>query len=345
MAESAVEPHNRIGIHYREVPARTVTVTGGIIDIHTHTREPALTQTFVDAARVYGITHIATMAPLEHVDALNEKFPGMFTFIAQPDWMKGTMTEAFISDWMRRLDSFYEKGSRIFKLHMAPGTKERWGHDFDHPMIRRIVKHAYDRGYHFMTHVGDPKAWFCGTGKYAHGKLGTFNQQFVGLDALLAEFPDRAHLGAHMGGCLEDLNQLAARLDRFPHYVIDTSATKWIARAIVEQDAAKVRDFIVKYQDRILFGSDLVVGDKYTWDHYASRYWVHQKMWETDYRDQNPIDDPDGGKGFDPRTGTFETSKADGIPRLAGVKLPPEVLVKIYRTNAEKLIGKIEGKF
>lgn len=341
MADAAVEPHNRLGIDYHQVPARTVNVAGGIIDIHTHTREPALTRTFVDAARAYGISHIVTMAPLEHVDPLNEAFPGMFSFIAIPDWQHGTMSEAFISDWLRRLDTFYEKGARLFKLHMAPGTKLKWGTDFDHPMTRKVIRHAYERGYHFMTHVCDPKAWFFGSGRYADHKMGTFEEQFIKLEALLAEFPDRMHLGAHMGGCLEDLDLLAARLDKFPQYVIDTSATKWIARAVAEQDPQRVHDFMVKYQDRIVFGSDLVVGDKYNWDHYASRYWVHQKLWETDYRDQNPIEDPDGGKGFEPKTGRFDTAKADGVPRLAGVKLPAEVLVKIYRKNAERLMAAI----
>src|SRR5690606_5192531 len=119
---------------------------------------------------------------------------------------------------------------------------------------------------------------------------------------------------------------------RYPHYVIDTSATKWIVRAVAEQSPAAVRDFFIAYQDRIIFGSDLVVGEKYDWDHYASRFWVHQALWETDYRGQSPIEDPDGGAGFDPRRGVIDTAKADGIPRLAGVDLPADVLQKIYRT-------------
>ncbi len=334
-------PYNLTGIDYRNIPARKIAVPGGMIDIHTHTREPQLTRVFVDVAKAYGVTQIMTMSPLEHVDELKAAFPGMFTFIAQPDWQKGEMTETFISDWRRRLDEFYKKGSRIFKLHMAPGTKARWGHDFDHPMLRRIIRHAYELGYHFMTHVGDPKAWFFGAGRYADHKLGDFNQQFVGLDALLAEFPDRMHLGAHMGGCLEDPGQLAARLDRFPHYVIDSSATKWIVRAVSEQNPQRLRDFIIRYQDRILFGSDLVVGANYNWDHYASRYWVHQMLWETDFRGPSPIEDPDGGQGFIPATGQFDASKADGIPQLAGLNLPAEVLTKMYRTNAENLLKKL----
>jgi predicted TIM-barrel fold metal-dependent hydrolase len=141
-----------------------------------------------------------------------------------------------------------------------------------------------------------------------------------------------------MGGSLEILDLLARRLEKYPHYILDTSATKWMVRAVAEQSPQAVRDFFVAFQDRIIFGSDLVVGDKYDWDHYASRYWALQMMWETRYQGESPIEDPDGGQGFDPRTNNFSAARADGKPRLQGVDLPEEVLLKIYRTNAQRLL-------
>jgi len=329
-------PHNRLGLNYRKVPARKVIIDGGIIDAHNHTRDPALTQIMVDAANAYGISSFYTMCPLEHAPALAEKFAGKFKFIAIPDWKSATASEAFITDWLKRLDAFAAPplNSRLIKFHMAPGTQKRWGINLDHPLIQRVADHAYKLGYHFMSHFADPKAWFYGTGNYADGSFGSFDSQFAMLERFLEKYPDRIHLGAHMGGSLENIDALAKRFDKFPHYVVDTSATKWIVRAVAEQSVQAVKDFIIHYQDRIIFGSDLVVGDKYDWDHYASRYWVHQKLWEEDYRDQSPIDDPDAGKGFDPATGTFDAKNSDGVPRLVGLDLPNEVLVKIYRGNA-----------
>ncbi len=335
-AEVPVVPHNRMGVDYRAVPARKVIVPGGIIDAHTHTGDPAQTATFVDAASAYGISEIWTMCGLEHAAAVKERWPGKFHFIAVPAWKNAAATEEYITDWLRRLDAFWELGARLIKFHQAPGTKKRWGMAAAHPMIQRVAKHAHALGYHLMTHIGDPKAWFYGKGPYADGVMGTFAEQFELALPLVELFGDRVHLGAHMGGSLEDLDGLARRLEKFPNYVIDTSATKWIVRAVAEQSVEAVRDFIVGYQDRIVFGSDLVVGDKYDWDHYASRYWVHQKLWETDFRGESPITDPDAGKGFDPKSGTFDAAKADGTVRLAGVDLPVEVLMKLYRLNAEK---------
>jgi len=171
--------------------------------------------------------------------------------------------------------------------------------------------------------VGDPKVWFEADKPYAdRATYGTFASQFPLLDDMLAEFPDRLHLGAHMGGSLEDLEALRQRLDRFPHYVIDSSATKWMVRAVAETAARgewdKMREFFIQYQDRILFGSDLVVNERFDWEHYASRYWVHQKLWETDYRGESPIEDPDGVQP----------------PPLVGLDLPVEVLRKMYGENA-----------
>jgi predicted TIM-barrel fold metal-dependent hydrolase len=338
----ATPPHNRTGINYHNVPPRKVAVAGGILDAHNHTREAKFTALFVEVAAAYGVTEFYTMSPLEHVRELQEKFPGKFHFVAVPAWAaaKEGVNDKFFADWTRRIDEFYALGARLIKFHAAPGTCRRWGITLDDPRILAVAKHAYDLGYHFMTHVGDPAAWFCGNGNYSDGTYGTLASQFAMLERMLERYPDRIHLGAHMGGCLEKLDILAKRLDRFPNYVVDTSATKWIVRAVAEQSPAAVRDFVIHYQDRILFGSDLVVGEKYDWDHYASRYWAHQKLWETDFRGESPITDPDAGQGFDPATDILEESKADGIPHLAGLDLPAEVLRKLYRTNAERWLPK-----
>jgi predicted TIM-barrel fold metal-dependent hydrolase len=332
-------PHNRLGLDYRRAPARRVAVPGGIIDAHNHCRDVEHTRVMVAAAAAYGVTEFWTMAPLEFAAGLREAFPGKFKFVAVPGWKRDMPApgEEFFADWKRRVEEFAGLGAKLIKFHAAPGTCKRWGISLDDPRILDVARHAYGLGYHFMTHVGDPKAWFHGKGAYADGSFGTFEEQFAPLERMLERYPDRLHLGAHMGGSLEALDLLARRLEKYPHYVIDMSATKWMMRAVAEQSAQAVRDFFVAFQDRIIFGSDLVVGDQFDWDHYASRYWALQMAWETGMRGESPIEDPDGGQGFDPRSGTFNAAKADGKPILAGVNLPDEVLLKIYRKNAERL--------
>ncbi len=342
-------PYNLLHLDYRRPPQRKIPIPAGIIDAHTHCHGVEPTRTFLDAARAYGISQVWTMSPLEDVDPLRQAFPNTFRFIAIPKWQAGGPNEEFVSDWLRRLDAFYEKGARLFKLHMAPGTKHRWKLSLDHPLIQRVIDHAYQTGYHFMSHISDPKSWFSRQDKYADAsQFGTFDEQFAPLDALLEKYPDRVHLGAHMGGSLEDLPALARRLDRFPRYIIDTSATKWITRAIAQQNTADVRDFFVRYQDRIVFGTDLVINEKFSWDHYASRYWVHLKQWETAYYGAGPIEDPDwGGIGFPAdqsgaRSPEVPPSGGVALPQLHGLDLPPDILLKLYRGNAERLLPHAE---
>jgi len=84
---------------------------------------------------------------------------------------------------------------------------------------------------------------------------------------------------------------------------------------------------MIRNADRILFGTDLVIDDKYDFDHYASRYWTHQMLWETPYRDESPIDDPD----------------ADQPPRLVGLDLPAPALSRLYWENAAELGFRLAG--
>ncbi len=324
-----VPPYNRLGVNYHQAPPRKVS--GPIIDAHMHAHNVQWTGRFLQAADDYGISAFWTMTPLEDVDALRTAFPGRFEFIAIPKWQDMNSTGEFVEDWQRRVEGFYEKGARLIKFHMAPRTQKKLGATLDHPAVRGIMRRAYELGYHFMSHVGDPKAWF-GPGKAYSPQDGhrSFEEQFPMLDRMLEDFPDRVHVGAHMGGCVEDLEQLQRRLDRFPNYLLDTSATKWVVRAIAAQPSEVVRDFILRNQDRLLFGSDLVVGEKHPYDHYASRYWVHQKLWETDYRGESPIADPD---------------TPGGAPLLTGLNLPADVLEKLYRGNAQKwLYEKVLGR-
>ena len=86
-----------------------------------------------------------------------------------------------------------------------------------------------------------------------------------------------AQLGAHLGGNPEDLMRLQRLLDTYPNLYLDSSATRWMVREIsARRDAA--RDFIIRNQDRIIFGSDQVSGDDRGFDFLASRFWSHRKL-------------------------------------------------------------------
>lgn len=314
----AVSAANRLGIDYRRVPARKVAVP--IIDAHAHVRGVEHSRLYFEAASAYGIDRTVSMTPLAEVDAMRAAYPGRLEFIAVTS-SKAAVSEAFQKGWMADLEAFREEGARICKFWMAPPMRQKHGLTLDHPFVRTVAEHAYRLGYHFMVHVADPTVWW--TNKYADAALfGTKPEQYAPLENFLRDYMDRVVIGAHMGGSVESLDFLQGLLDRHPNYLLDSSATKWMVREVARQPAA-VRQFVIRNQDRILFGSDIDVADKHDFDHYASRYWAHLMLWETDYRGESPIDDPDAGER----------------PLLAGVNLPAEVLEKMYRGNWVRLFG------
>mgnify|MGYP001596818007 CR=1 FL=1 len=85
----------------------------------------------------------------------------------------------------------------------------------------------------------------------------------------------------------------------------------------------EAREFLIRRADRILFGADNLTQPDRTADLYASRYWALRTLWETDYDGESPIEDPDVPAG--------------AAPRLRGISLPREILVRIYRGTAESL--------
>jgi hypothetical protein len=265
-----------------------------------------------------------TMTPLEEAVRIQRNHPGLFHFIAVPQW--GPID---YDDWRRRLDAFHNLGSRMAKFHMAPGTMQMRGYSFDSPQIRMILKHTLDLGMMIMSHLGDPETWY--TGKYTDtAKYGTRDQHYAQWIEALQLAGDRTWVGAHMGGNPEDLHRLQELLDRFPNLSLDCSATRWMVREIsARRDQA--REFFIRNQDRIIYGSDQVSYADRGFDFLASRWWCHRKLWETAYIGPSPIIDPD--------------VPADEQPTLRGLALPDGVLQKLYRDNAMKLLTKANLTF
>jgi predicted TIM-barrel fold metal-dependent hydrolase len=73
-------------------------------------------------------------------------------------------------------------------------------------------------------------------------------------DHLLAENPKLRVVGAHLGSMETDLDEIAKHFDRYPNFAVDTAARM---EYLMIQPREKVRNFLIKYQDRVLYGTDL----------------------------------------------------------------------------------------
>ena len=147
---------------------------------------------------------------------------------------------------------------------------------------------------------------------------------------------------------------LDALLTRHSNLHIDTSATKWVVRELSRHPVSRVVEFFTRWQDRILFGTDIVTSDDHlkpakdnpthpkadqanspasAFDLYASRFWALRSVIGGGYAGPSPIADGDLAM-VDPAR-----YSPDDAPMLRGVALPDGVLDKIMFANAERVVG------
>lgn len=317
--------HNRLGLDLRR-PLPRPKVAGLTLDFHVHIQAARHARRFFEAAGHYGIDAAVTMTPLEEALGLQRHTMGRIAFIAVPQW--GQWGPGFIDDWLKRLEAFYNLGSRIAKFWFAPPA---WGDRawrLDSDQFRPLLREAHNRGMAIVTHVGDPELWYAR--RYADAaKYGRRDEHYRMWENVLAEYPRLPWIGAHLGGNPEDLGRLQALLDRYPNLYFDSSATRWIVREISAR-REEAREFFIRNQDRLLFGTDLVTADNRSFDFLASRFWTLRKLWETAYIGPSPIFDPD--------------LPQENQPTIHGLALPDECLQKLYHDNPLRLLQTVGVK-
>ncbi len=318
--------HNRIQLDYR-LPMPRPKVHGLVIDAHIHLTAARHAEGFFACADHYGFDCFISMTPLEEAIGLHRRWGHRLQFIAMPAWQDDSPWR--IDNWLRRIEAFYNLGSRIAKFHAAPQTMHKMGRRLDDPAFKPLFREVIARGMVIMTHIGDPDTWYCT--KYADcGKFGAREDHYRMWEGLLEEYRGHPREGAHLRGHPDNLHRIQDLLDRFPDLMLDCSATRWMVREIsARRDQA--REFFIRNQDRILFGTDQVTGDDRGFDFLASRFWCHRKLWETAYIGPSPIHDPD--------------LPDDTQPILRGLALPDEVLQKMYHDNPLKLLSRVGVSF
>ena len=137
-------------------------------------------------------------------------------------------------------------------------------------------------------------------------------------DHLLAENPKLRVVGAHLGSMETDVDEIAKRFDRYPNFAVDTAARM---EYLMLAPREKVRNFLIQYQDRVVYGTDLeFLANETTPD--------ALKDWQDTYaRDWKFL-------------ATDQTLQLRGR-EIQGLKLPEPVLRRIYHDNAVHWISGI----
>ena len=128
------------------------------------------------------------------------------------------------------------------------------------------------------------------------------------LDNTLKSNPKTTFIACHFANCNHDLAILEHLLDLYPNLYADISA-RYAESSTVPR---YTRAFYLKYQDRLLYGTDMGMD--------SSMYRITYRVLET--KDEHFYDIERFGYHW----------------ALNGLDLPAEVLRKIYRENAIKLM-------
>jgi predicted TIM-barrel fold metal-dependent hydrolase len=142
----------------------------------------------------------------------------------------------------------------------------------DDPVFQPIYEMLQKQGCTLVAHLAEPNgAWmplddnnpergFYGSHPewhmYGHADAPSKESILQARDRVIARYPKLRVLGCHLGSNEEDLDTLASRLDRLPNFAVDLAAR---VRYLAAGDREKGRAFLIRYQDRITYGTDFTL--------------------------------------------------------------------------------------
>lgn len=240
-------------------------------------------------------------------------------------------TPAFGAQAVKQLDQNFYEGAVAVKIWKNVGMeiKNKEGQFVmpDDPALTPIYRDIAAHGKTLIAHLAEPTSCWLPPDPaspdydyynehpewYMYRQKGYPSKQTIlaARDHMLAENPKLRVVGAHLGSMELDVDEIARRFDRYPNFAVDTAAR---VPYLMLQPRSKVRKFLIKYQDRVLYGTDLefMPGDS-----------VKEAL--NEWRDTYARD----WKFF----ATSETIQYQGR-EIRGLELPIPVLRKIFHANA-----------
>jgi predicted TIM-barrel fold metal-dependent hydrolase len=266
------------------------------------------------------------------VDRMVKPHPDRFTVFTEPDWSR-IDEPGFGQAMAAQVRDSFTRGARGLKILKALGlgVRDRTGRlvVVDDPRLDPMWAECGRLGIPVSIHTSDPDAFFeqlDGTnerwdelGQHPdwsfHGpKFPPKRELLDARNRVFARHPGTTFVALHVANHPEDLDDASAVLDRYPNVVVETGAR----HAELGRQPRRARAFFLKYQDRILFGTDAA---------------PEEAMYRNWFRFLETADE-----AFD-----YWHSPGQGRWTISGLDLPRDVLEKVYARNAERVIPASAG--
>jgi predicted TIM-barrel fold metal-dependent hydrolase len=324
------------------------------VDVHTHfdTAATARELAIMDAQNIrYAVNLSAGWAGngLEQALAQQRESGGRIIPFCMINW-RGAGAEGWVAASVAILEQCATAGVRGWKIPKVLGLGAGDGRGnrlhVDDPMLDPIFERAAALRMVVLIHSGDPRAFFEPNTpanerwdelrvhpgwSFADPMFPRWTEILDEFEARVLRHPGLRFIGAHFGNAAEDPDRVERLLVRAPNYFIDTSAR---VPEFGRHDPARMRAFFTRWQDRVLFGTDLGVGadpndlmlgstgEQPPTPEEITRFW--RSTW----------------RYFESNDRAFEhPTPIQGRWTISGVGLPEPVLRKIYGGNAARLLG------
>jgi predicted TIM-barrel fold metal-dependent hydrolase len=260
------------------------------------------------------------------LDRYEGKHPGRFYTFAGVDWSRAD-APGFGELAAAQLEESVRAGARGLKVFKGLGLwyKDASGEYLspDDEELDPLWHAAGELGVPVQMHLGDPIPFFqplnrsnerylqiSARPEWHHYRRGfhSFEKLIEAGIRLVSRHPETTFITSHIWWCGGNLGFVRTQmLDKLPNMYTDIAAHI----TTLGRQPYSARKFLVEYQDRILFGTDI----KPT----AEGYQPYFRFLET--ADEY-----------------FQAQPGQPLSRIYGIHLPDEVLEKIYQRNAERII-------
>ena len=303
-----------------------------VIDYHNHldALDPHDVLRVMDSCgieRIVNITMQTGDAALNIIDKFRSADAHRFATIGWMDWSDVERSD-FVAITCDRLERLVERGAQGIKFWKDLGLTVRDGErrllQIDDEKLTPIFDKAAELGIPVMFHTADPDAFFLPIDERneryeelaAHPDWSFYGSQYSKQelldqrDRVIARHPKTTFVTAHVAESSENLARVTKLLETYPNVLVDISARA----SELGRQPYSARKFFLQFPDRILFGADLL---------------PEEKMYRLYYRFLETSDEYFEYPSHASRQGRWN---------IYGLNLPDDVLRKVYRENALRLL-------
>lgn len=242
------------------------------------------------------------------------------------------------------LDQAFDNGAVTVKIFKEVGLDlKRPDGAFlmpDDALFDPIYTHMAEKGRSMITHFAEPLAawlpldpenvhysYYSKSPKwhfYTQEGIPAHEDVIAARSRVLEKHPNLVMIGAHLGSLEHDVKVLGDYLEKYPNFYVDSAAR---TGDLSRQAPEAVRAFFIKYQDRVIYGSDIGVSPPENAEEAAkvtASAEAHYRMDWQYFSGTGPV--------------TIKNKEVDSL------NLPREVLEKFYYRNAERVMPGLRRK-